>query len=133
VAALAQMVDLFSHVAFVAIIVVLVTGVLNSFFNLESPGDLIGSGYGRTLVVKLVLFVVVVFTGGINHYALRRRLKQEAASDSPSDSRHLFRRTIALELAIGLGLMAATGLLTGLARTRPSSARPAINSPAEAS
>ncbi|MGH2734166.1 MAG: copper resistance D family protein, partial [Actinomycetota bacterium] len=131
VAALAEMVDLFSNVAFVAIAIVLITGVLNSFFNLESFGDLAGSGYGRTLMLKLTLFVVIVVTGGVNHYALRRRLKREVASDTPAGSQYLFRRTIALELAIGLGLMATTGLLTGLARTRPASAAPAISSPAE--
>ncbi|HVF53648.1 MAG TPA: CopD family protein [Actinomycetota bacterium] len=117
---LAPAVTAFSRVALVSISVVAVTGTLNSLFNVESPGDLLSSGYGRTLALKIILFLGILALGGINHFVLRRKLELSLAGGRPGGAHRAFRRTIAIELAIAIGLMALTGLLTGLARTRPS-------------
>ena len=115
-AILAPAVSRFSIVALYAIAVVAVTGTLNSFFNLARFGDLFSSGYGNALVVKLALFAVILAMGGINHFFLRERMRK--ARDEGTDAQAAFRKTIAVELAVALGVMAITAVLVGLPRTR---------------
>lgn len=114
----------FSQVALVAISIVAVTGTVNSFLDVAALDDLWDTGYGRTLAVKIGLFLLVLALGGINHFFLRARL--EGAQRTPDDldrgvgAARFFRKTIAAELAIALGLMGLTGLLVGEARTKES-------------
>ena len=115
---LSEVVGRFSRVALVSIAIVAATGTLNSFFNVESPGDLIDSGYGRTLALKITLFFVIVGLGAVNHFVVRRRLEQATKESGAKDPYGLFRKTLAAELVVGLLLMASTGLLVGLARTK---------------
>lgn len=126
----APIVARFSAVALVAIGVVALTGTFNSLFNLERPGDLVDSGYGQLLAAKIAAFLGVLALGGVNHFYVRRRLETAARSSSGTPAQALFRKTIAVELALGLLLMGLTGFLVGSARTRPSAAPPAVSSSA---
>lgn len=115
---LAPTVTRFAQVAFAALMIVAATGTLNSFLHLGAPDDLIDTGYGRTLALKIVVFLAILGLGGINHFFVRAQLQRELAAGKGVTPR-LFRRTIAAELALALGLMLLTGLLVGLARTKP--------------
>jgi copper transport protein len=115
---LSAVVSRFSRLALIAIGIVAATGTLNSFFNLESPGDLVDSGYGITLSIKIVIFLGIVVLGAVNHFVVRRRLRRAAEDGSSSDPYALFRKTIATELVLGLLIIGSTGLLVGLDRTR---------------
>jgi putative copper export protein len=115
---LAESVTRFSRVAIVAIAIVGGTGTLNSFLHIGALDDLADTGYGRALAGKILLFFGVLALGGINHYFVRHRLERAVAEGSDTPARSLFRRTIAIELAIALGLMGLTGILTGSARTK---------------
>lgn len=127
---LAPAVDRFARVAAVSIAVVGVTGVLNSVFNLQSPADLVSSPYGRAVAGKMALFIAILGLGGINHYVVRRRLNAAVVAGRDDGARLVFRRTIAVELAIAVAVMAITGYLVGSARTRPSAAPTGISVPA---
>lgn len=120
VAFLTPLVVRFSRLALVAIAVVAATGTVNSFFNLESWGDLTSSGYGGLLLSKITVFLGVLVLGGINHFYVRNRLAR-ATDDRARAVRRLFEKTIAVELALALCLFALTSVLVGSARTRPSS------------
>ncbi|MGH2697813.1 MAG: copper resistance D family protein, partial [Actinomycetota bacterium] len=115
---LSEVVSRFSRVALISIIIVAATGTLNSFFNLENPRDLIDSGYGITLTIKIVLFLGIVALGAINHFLIRKRLRKAATEGGSADPYGLFRKTLATELVLGLLLIGSTGLLVGLDRTR---------------
>jgi copper transport protein len=52
-------------------IVVGLTGIANATLELSAPGDLISTGYGRTLLLKTAAFVVIAGLG-LTHYVLRR-------------------------------------------------------------
>ncbi|MGH2777009.1 MAG: copper resistance D family protein [Actinomycetota bacterium] len=128
---LSEVVPRFSRMAVVAIAVIAATGTLNSFLNMETPRDLIDSGYGRVVLIKIGLFVGVVVLGAINHLHVRKRLAAASSNSAVSDPYRLFRRTIATELVLGLLLMGSTGLLVGLPRTRktpPPQSVPAVTS-----
>jgi copper transport protein len=115
---LAESVTRFSRVAMVAIAVVAATGTLNSFMHVAALDDLIDTNYGRMIALKVLLLLGVLALGGINHYFVRHRLERAVEQGTDTPARSLFRRTIAAELAIAIGLMGATGVLTGLARTK---------------
>jgi copper transport protein len=114
---LAPAVTRFSHVAMVTITVLAITGTINSFLHVGAFNDLIDSGYGRTLAIKIVLFLVVLGLGGINHFIIRGRLERALEDGSPEPAR-AFRKTIAAELIIALTVMGVTGILVGLGRTK---------------
>ncbi len=122
---LAPTVVRFSLVALTTITVVALTGVLNSFLNVAALDDLVNSNYGRSLSLKLLLFGGILAMGAVNHLVLRHRLIASAATEGRDTRAHAtFRKTIAIELVIGLGIMATTGILTGQAKTKNESSAP---------
>lgn len=110
----------FSEVALAAIATILGTGIIASLVNVGSPDDLIDSAYGRALLTKIGLFVMILALGGVNHVFVRRRLRRALEKGTTSPAQSLFRKTIAVELAVGLVVMGVTGLLVGSQRTRVS-------------
>lgn len=115
---LAPIVVRFSFVALVTITIVAITGTLNSFLNVAAFGDLLGSAYGVTLVLKIALFVGILGMGAVNHFVLRERMRKAADVQRSSSAHATFGKTIAVELVIAIAIMGATGLLTGQAKTR---------------
>ena len=115
---LAPAVSAFSRVALISILVVGVTGAINSFLNIGDWTDLFDTGYGRAVTAKIILFLVVLALGGINHLYVRSRLDRARSNRSSNGAPRIFQRTIALEVALAIGLMSVTGVLVGLARTR---------------
>lgn len=109
----------FSKVAVVAVTIVAVTGTVNSFIDVASFTDLIEAGYGIALSIKILIFLGVLALGGINHFYVRKKLEHGSNESSVAA---LFRKTIAIELALGLLIMGVTGALTGMQKTRESTA-----------
>ena len=123
---LAPTVRRFSHVAMVAIGIVLVTGVIGSLLHVAHPGDLVETPYGRTLAVKIGFFALILALGGFNHFVVRKRFETALEkAESGGAAASTFRRAIAAELVVGLVLMGLTGWLTGQARTRQTVVEPA--------
>ncbi len=115
---LAPAVTRFSMVALVSIGIVTVTGTLNSLLHVGHLRDLWVTSYGQVLSLKLLLFIGVLILGGINHMVVRNRLKAALAAGDSAQEQDVFRRTIAAELVLALAIMAATGLMTYLSRTK---------------
>jgi copper transport protein len=107
----------FSKVAVIAITIVAITGTINSLFDVASLSDMIEAGYGIALSIKILIFLGVLALGGINHFYVRKKLEKGTDEDSVAA---LFRKTIAIELALGLLIMGVTGALTGMQKTRES-------------
>jgi copper transport protein len=105
----------FSTVAAISIGVVALTGTINSFLDIGKLSDLIDTRYGVSLTLKIAAFLLVLALGGVNHFYVRRKLEN---NDNARSTAHLFRRTIAIELALGVAIMGLTAVLTGQARTR---------------
>ena len=115
---LAPTVVRFSLVALTTITIVALTGSLNSFLNIAAFDDLWTSAYGRSLSLKLLLFGGILTMGAVNHFVLRHRLEAARDAGTSTSAHATFRKTIAVELVIGVGIMATTGILTGQAKTR---------------
>jgi copper transport protein len=115
---LAPAVVRFSTVALVSITAVGVTGTLNSLLRVGRLQDLIDARYGNVLVLKIVIFLMILAVGGLNHFVIRHRLEAAIGRRRASSSRALFRRTIVTELLLAVAVLGITGVLTSMAPTR---------------
>ncbi len=111
-AAVRPLVKRFSIVAGAAVPVVLLSGLASATIELHDPGDLLHDGYGRSLLIKLVLIGALLGIAGANAFVLRR-----AYLDGRPQSR-LFRRAVLAEAAAGLAVLVPLAALTVFAPSR---------------
>lgn len=105
--AVAAMVRAFSPLALAAGAVVGLTGVINSVFQLGLPSDLWATGYGRALMIKLLLLMGV---GALGFYNWRRVLP--VLGDAAGAQR--LRRSARAELGLGVVVLLVTAVLVAL-------------------
>ena len=103
----------FSLVATVTLVVVLVTGATRGVLEIGTPANLVHTGYGITLLVKVGLVVALVALGALNHFRWVPALDEEEGAARP------FRLNSRAELALAACVLAATALLSGLAPAKP--------------
>jgi copper transport protein len=89
----------FSAVATIAVVVLAATGLYATLLHVPSPQALVDTPYGRALLVKLGLLVLVLAMG---------------ASNFLLGGRGPFGRLIVVELLLALALFVTTGFLTSL-------------------
>ena len=99
----------FSRLAGYALGVVLLTGFLRAFNEIGSVRELLSTSYGRALLVKVALVVVIVGLGGLNRYRLVPALEAGAKAIQG------LRRAVRGEVVVAMGILAATAVLAGLA------------------
>lgn len=102
----------FSSIAQRALPVVILTGVAQSWLLVKDPTEIFDTQFGRTLVVKVALVLVVIALSGTARRALRR-----------NDAANL-RTTIAFEAVVALVVIGLTASLTGLSPKTVSSVAP---------
>lgn len=105
--AVAAMVRAFSPMALAGGAVVGVTGVINVLFQLDALTDVWTTGYGRALLLKLVLLAGV---GALGFYNWRRVLP--ALGDDPGTRR--LQKSARAELGLGLAVLLVTAVLVAL-------------------
>lgn len=104
----------FSALGIASVSALMVTGTVNAWYTVGSLPALVGTHYGRLLLVKLALFGAMLALAAFNRFRVTSRLAQEAAPASrdsaPRALRQLQRNAIA-EAMLGLGLLAVVGAL----------------------
>jgi copper transport protein len=98
----AAVVRTFSRISTVAVPVVVATGVLATLRLVRDLHDLTDTSWGRTLLVKVTVVVVIVAIGGVSHWLLR--------NDGPV----AVRRTVAAEALLGVAVVGLAAGLVGL-------------------
>jgi copper transport protein len=111
----AELMRRFSNIAVVSVAVLAITGVIRALAELSSVSQLWSTGYGRALIVKTALLVVLVAIGWVNRYRLVPGLRVDA-----------LRRNVAAELVLFAGLVVAVALLTDLRPGRDRTAAAAV-------
>ncbi|HLB12161.1 MAG TPA: CopD family protein, partial [Dehalococcoidia bacterium] len=110
----------FSTLAIVAVSILLLTGLYNSWLELNTLESLWTTAYGTTLLVKLGLSIPALLLGGVNFWRLSR-------ISSPASQQAAMPRqgAILLEAVVGMALLLAVAVLValpparqGLAQTR---------------
>ena len=103
-APVARMVNAFSRTALVAVGALVLTGLVRAWLQVGSPAALFGSGYGRTLLVKLALVAAAGAMGLYNWRVVRPSL-----AGNPDGAR--VRRSAGFEAMLGLAVVVVTALL----------------------
>ena len=105
----------FSKLALVSVTLLVLTGFYQSWLQVGSLTTLVNTDYGRTLVLKLMLFSAMLSFGAVNFLSSRKILRRAAELNEISQSAGTkVLRRIGIESLIGLLVFCATGLLTVL-------------------
>ena len=106
----------FSALALAAVGVLVVTGVYRALVELDSPADLVQTGYGRALLVKLGLFAVMLGVGAYNRMVVHPRLERAALglADTDRGAGAALRVSVRAELVLAAALMVSVAVLVSL-------------------
>jgi putative copper resistance protein D len=98
----------FSAYATAAVLVLLATGVVNAWFILPDMHALTATPYGRLLLAKLALFLLMLAFAGVNRFVLVPQLASEASA-----GRSATRLAVhsGCEIALGLVILGIVGVL----------------------
>ncbi len=119
---LGPLVERFSNVALGSVSVLVATGIYASLTNIASLEGVTDTPYGRTLAVKVALFLPLVTIAAVNVLALRPRLAGAAARATAPPGIHpirrLFFRLVRAEVVLATAVLAAAALLALLPTAR---------------
>ena len=106
----------FSGVGSIIVAVIVASGLVNSWFLVgpDHLSDFAVSLWGQLLLVKLALFAAMLGFAALNRFRLTPRLEAALASD-PRAALAALRRSVALESAAGLAVLALVASLGVLA------------------
>ena len=94
----------FSVVGILSVSALLASGLINSWYLLGGPRDLVATDYGRLVAFKIGLFAAVIAIASVNRFYLTPQLTD------PSKQRALQRNSIA-EVCLGLCVLLCVGIL----------------------
>ena len=117
----------YSAVACVAVFVVAGTGMVEATAEVGTWRALVSTGFGRLVLAKVGIIVVLAALGAVNRY---RNIPRVSRSPAP------LRRVALIEVGLAVGALAAAALLSNLspagpARETSTGAEPALASPLE--
>ena len=119
-------VAVFTRIATATLVVVLVTGLARALVEVGSVSALVDTRYGITLIVKIALVACLVGLGALNHFFWVPAVR----GDGGEPAERSFGLNSRGELAVALGVLAATAVLSGLAPAGTVSAASAAGVPA---
>jgi copper resistance protein D len=104
----------FSIVGIVSVATLLVTGIVNTWFLSGSIPALVGTEYGRLLLLKIGLFLAMVGVATINRVRLTPRLShvpRGSKTHANADALRRLARNSLIEIGLGMGVLLAVGAL----------------------
>ena len=101
----------FSTLGILAVGALLVSGTINAAFLLGGMHSLIDTGYGRLLLLKIMLFAAMVCVAGINRQYLLPRLSDGAGAEQASGTVRRLVQSVLVEIALGLAIISIVGTL----------------------
>jgi copper transport protein len=114
---LASVLARFSQVALVSVGAILVTGLIQAYVYVRHLDALVETGYGRAVLAKFLLLMVLIGIGAYNRRTSVPRLKRIAAGgESPGKAGLLLRRALRAEVAL---LVIVLGITAALASYAP--------------
>lgn len=104
----------FSPLALGAVALLAATGATQAILEIRHLDALTGSPYGRAVLIKSGLLLLLVGLGAVNRQRVVPALRRLAASlAAPGGVGRLLRRTLRAEVAVVLVMLGVTGALTG--------------------
>jgi copper resistance protein D len=101
----------FSTLGIASVTTVLGSGIVNAWILVGSVNGLIATQYGRLLMLKMALFVIMVAFAAVNRLWLTPRLTLAAGSAAQLEALRWLTRNSLIEIALALMIFAIVGLL----------------------
>ena len=101
----------FSQISFVTVGALALTGVANAWLLMGHVSALFTSGYGRVLVLKLSLFLVILFVAVINRYRVVPALFSYQASAPDSRALKSLLTFVLIEFAVAAAIIVVVAVL----------------------
>ena len=101
----------FSNLGIAAVAALLLSGLINSWYLVGTVSALTTTGYGRLLLIKLLLFLVMVGIAAVNWSRLTPQLVQDIDIAVAQQARRRLRRNAALEAALGAAIVIVVAVL----------------------
>ena len=101
----------FSSLGVVSVGILVATGIVNGWILSGSMAALVGTDYGRLLLLKIAVFCVMLTVAGINRLWLTPRLVEAMDADLAADTLHRLRRNSLIEATLGAIVVAIVGVL----------------------
>lgn len=124
-----RVIPLFTRLAVASTILIVLTGLYNSWLHVDRFGELWSTTYGETLLLKVLLVIPMLVLGGINTFIIHpraTRLVNSEGSEEKSEPKKLIRdfyRSVKVEAALGGLVLLVAAILVFLqpAREHPMS------------
>jgi putative copper resistance protein D len=103
----------FTILATASVAILLAAGLVNTWFLAGTIPALVGTNYGRLLLLKIALFLGTLVIAAVNLLRLRPRLADPAPGSGSSTGRRVgwLRRNALVEATLGLGVLVIVGAL----------------------
>jgi putative copper export protein len=112
----------FSGAAGGSVAAVLLSGLWLSWVHMDGLGQLAGTLYGRTLLVKLAIAGVLLAVGAVNLFVVSPQAEAAEATGNDRRVKELmgrhFRATVAVEVVLGLSVLFVAHFLSGSSRNQ---------------
>jgi copper transport protein len=113
---LAAALSRFSQVALISVGAILLTGLIQAYVYVRRLDALIETGYGRAVLIKFILLMVLIGIGAYNRRRSVPRLNQIAAGgESPGRAGLLLRRALRAEVTLLVVVIGVTAALASYA------------------
>ena len=101
----------FSNLGIIAVATLLFSGTINAWVLVGAMPALVGTSYGRLLLLKITLFAGMVGLAGINREYLLPRLFGDIGMNPASGAVQWLLRNTLVEIALGIGVILIVGML----------------------
>lgn len=119
-----QLISKFTRVAVPSVALLTLAGLYNTWIHVGSLQGLWVTSYGRTLLLKSALVLLMLLLGGANNFYFGRksaRLSAVGAGESGTETKRLeggFKRSVAVEAGIGVLVLLVTAALVFITPAR---------------
>jgi copper resistance protein D len=122
----------FSTLGIIAVATLLITGIVNTWYLVGSVAALTGTDYGRLLLIKILLFLLMVAIATFNWSQLTPKLVDSANAAAAQRARRRLCTNAAIEAALGTAIIAIVAVLGTLPPASHAHHHPAEAIPADA-
>jgi len=105
---------------YLAVGLVLLTGCIDTWFMVDSFGALFSTSYGRILVAKISLFLLMMGVAAVNRFVLTPTIMHSGSNVTAAEaSLRQLRRTVVLEQILGVSIIVLVSVLGTVAPPMP--------------
>jgi putative copper resistance protein D len=101
----------FSTLGVISVAALAATGIVNAWILVGSFDALVSTDYGRLLVLKLAVFLVMLMFAAANRFWLTPRLVLSSGGGPPLQVLRQLTRNSVVEIALGFAIFAIVGML----------------------